>query len=283
MLTLTAPAKINLTLEVLAKRSDGYHEMRSVLQALNLCDTLSFESADELRFLCEDPLWQAEKSLVVKAADKLKAMTGTKRGALINIVKDIPLCSGLGGDSSDAAAVLMGLDRLWETDIPPEQLAVMAGELGSDVPFFLNGFTALAAGRGEIVTPLPTVPRTWVIILMPGVVIPASKTTDLYSRIKPAHFTDGSLTDAFALRVKRGRKLENAELYNVFEKVAFDAFSGLKKCRDDFQDAVESPVHLAGAGPSLFAFVRDWQEAVRVVSSLREKKLEALVARTLSS
>jgi 4-diphosphocytidyl-2-C-methyl-D-erythritol kinase len=283
VLTLTAPAKINLTLEVLSKRADGFHEVRSVLQAVSLCDTLSFEPAEELHFHCEDPAWQAEKSLVVRAAEKLRERTGVALGAVVNIFKDIPLSSGLGGDSSDAAAVLTGLDRLWKPGVPPDELAAVAAELGSDVPFFLGGWTALASGRGEIVSPLPGLPPAWVIILMPKVEIPKSKTADLYSRIKTAHFTDGSVTEAMVARIKRGKKIAPSDLYNVFEKVAYDAFQGLKKYRDDFQEAVESPVHLAGAGPSLFAFAHDWEQSVRVVSSLREKGLEALVSRTLNS
>lgn len=280
---LTAPAKINLTLEILSKRVDGFHEVCSVLQALSLCDTLSFEPAAELHFLCEDPAWQSEKSLVVRAAEKLRERTGAALGAVVNIVKDIPISSGLGGDSSDAAAVLTGLDRLWKTGVPPDDLCAIAAELGSDVPFFLGGWTALAAGRGEIVSPLPALRPAWVVMLMPKVERPKSKTADLYSRIEPAYFTDGSATERVGAGIKRGKKIDPSSLYNVFEKVANEAFPGLKKYRDDFQEAVESPVHLAGAGPSLFAFVRDWEESVRVVSSLREKGLDALVSRTLNS
>ena len=280
---LTAPAKINLVLEVLSKRPDGYHEVRGVLQAINLCDTLSFKPAAELNFLCEDPAWDAGKSLVVRAAEKLREKTGVALGAAVHIVKDIPLSSGLGGDSSDAVAVLTGLDRLWKTGVPRNELSSIAAELGSDVPFFLGGSTAIASGRGEVVSPLPGLPPAWVIILMPKVEIPKSKTADLYSRIKPAHFTDGSAAEKMVAGIKRGKKFDPSSLFNVFEKVAYEAFPGLKKYRDDFQEAVESPVHLAGAGPSLFAFVHDWEESVRVVSSLREKGLEALVSRTLNS
>jgi 4-diphosphocytidyl-2-C-methyl-D-erythritol kinase len=281
LLTLSAPAKINLTLEVLEKRPDGYHEIRSVLQAVSLCDTISFEPAADILFHCDNPAWEAEKSLVTRAAERLKAHSVAGSGARISIVKDIPLSSGLGGDSSDAAAVLTGLDRLWQIGAPVVELTAIAAALGSDVPFFLGGLTALASGRGETVKTLPGMAPHWVVILEPKVSAPPSKTSALYSRIKPAHFTDGSVTGALATKLRRGEKVESADLFNVFEKVAYEAFSGLKKCRDEFQDMVESPVHLAGAGPSLFAFARDWEEAVRAVSALREKGYEALTARTL--
>ncbi|MFC1914611.1 4-(cytidine 5'-diphospho)-2-C-methyl-D-erythritol kinase, partial [Chloroflexota bacterium] len=122
MLTVQAPAKINLTLEVLGKRPDGYHEIRSILQTINLCDTINFELSHELIFKSSAPYWTAEKSLVSQAARLLRKATGCKKGAMIAIEKRIPLISGLGGDSSDAAATLSGLNQLWELGLPKEKL-----------------------------------------------------------------------------------------------------------------------------------------------------------------
>src|SRR4030042_871868 len=113
MITVSAPAKINLTLEVLGQRADGYHEIRSVIQTISLCDTLTFESADSLEFKSDSAELVAEKSLVSKATDWLKKESGTVKGAIISVKKCIPLLAGLGGDSSDAAATLRGLNQLW--------------------------------------------------------------------------------------------------------------------------------------------------------------------------
>ncbi|MFC2006949.1 4-(cytidine 5'-diphospho)-2-C-methyl-D-erythritol kinase, partial [Chloroflexota bacterium] len=155
MLTLFAPAKVNLTLEVLTKRPDGFHEICSVLQAVSLCDRFSFSQGNKIEFICNLPEWIVEKSLVSRATRLLQLVTGCSQGATVEIRKCIPLLSGLGGDSSDAATVLRGLDQLWGLNLPRRRLVELAQQLGSDVAFFLYGGTALVGGRGERVTPIP--------------------------------------------------------------------------------------------------------------------------------
>ncbi|RJO62407.1 MAG: 4-(cytidine 5'-diphospho)-2-C-methyl-D-erythritol kinase [Dehalococcoidia bacterium] len=283
MLTLATPAKINLTLEVLQKRPDGYHEIRSVMQAISLSDRLSFKTNEKIIFQCDSPLWQAEKSLVSRAVDILRRQTNSCRGALIDITKTIPLSSGLGGDSSDAAVVLLGLNRLWELGIPPGDLAQMAGELGSDVPFFLSGGTALAEGRGEFISPLPDMHHAWMVLLLPHVESPEFKTGALYSRLRPEHFTSGDRTDALVARLTRGESIRSCDLCNVFENVAFTAFNGLGKYRDGFENIAAEPVHLAGAGPALCALFSDAEKAARVWRNLKERGLETYLAETQNS
>ena len=153
MLTILAPAKLNLTLEVLAKRPDGLHEIRSLIQTINLCDSLRFRLSQSISFKCDEPKWLPERSLVSKAASLLQKATKCPNGATIEVNKRIPLLSGLGGDSSDAAAILRGLNKLWELGLSPPELVELASQLGSDIAFFLYGGTALVRGRGEIVTP----------------------------------------------------------------------------------------------------------------------------------
>ncbi|UCH42367.1 MAG: 4-(cytidine 5'-diphospho)-2-C-methyl-D-erythritol kinase, partial [Dehalococcoidales bacterium] len=166
MLTVRAPAKINLTLEVLARREDGYHQICSVIQAISLGDELYFQSAEGIEFSSSSAEWLAEKSLVSRATGLLQSATGCSRGALIEVNKRIPLVSGLGGDSSDAAAVLRGLNRLWELNLSPDKLLGRARQIGSDVAFFLYVGTALVEGRGEGVTPLPPLPHRWVVLVV---------------------------------------------------------------------------------------------------------------------
>ena len=283
MLTLAAPAKINLTLEVLQKRPDGYHEVRSVMQAISLSDRLSFKTNEKIAFGCDSPLWQAERSLVPRAVDSLGRRTNSSRGALINITKSIPLSSGLGGDSSDAAAVLLGLNQLWQLGIPPGELVGMAGSLGSDVPFFLSGGTALAQGRGEFISPLPDMAHSWIVLLLPHVENPEFKTGALYSLLRPEHFTSGAGTDALIARLTRGESIRSCDLYNVFGSVAFKAFNGLEKYRDGFQNIAGEPVHLAGAGPALFALFSDAEKAARVWRNLKERGLETYLTETQNS
>ncbi|MFC1956296.1 4-(cytidine 5'-diphospho)-2-C-methyl-D-erythritol kinase, partial [Chloroflexota bacterium] len=155
MLKIEAPAKLNLTLEVLGERPDGYHEIRSVIQTINLCDSLSFRMSENITFNSDTPGWNAEESLVSRAASLLQKTTGCSKGAIIEVNKHIPLVAGLGGDSSDTAATLRGLNQLWESGLPQEELLELAARLGSDVPFFIHSGTALVAGRGELVRTLP--------------------------------------------------------------------------------------------------------------------------------
>lgn len=283
MLTIETPAKVNLTLEILKKRTDGYREIRSVMQAVALCDTLIFESAEKISFRCDIPSWTADKSLVSRAADLIRQRAASPCGALISVKKRIPLSSGLGGDSSDAAAVMQGLNRLWKLEIPPGELVTMAATLGSDMPFFFSGGTALAEGRGEIISPLPDMIPSFVVLLMPHVPRPESKTAAMYSRINSGDFTSGGITNDVVARLTRGEPVRSCDLFNVFEKAAFEAFPGLKEFRDEFQESARKPVQLAGAGPALYALFNDGHEAAIVYKTLEEKGYEAYLAKTHNS
>jgi 4-diphosphocytidyl-2-C-methyl-D-erythritol kinase len=154
-LVVEAPAKINLTLQVLDRRADGYHELDTVFQAIDLWDTLTIEADDDLTLVCDTPGLPTDgTNLVLRAAAALRAAGGTTRGARIGLVKRIPMQGGLGGGSADAAATLLGCARLWGLDETPEFLAPLGRALGADVPFFLEGHTARGTGRGDLITPL---------------------------------------------------------------------------------------------------------------------------------
>ena len=282
MLTLLAPAKLNLTLEALAKRPDGYHEIRSVTQAINLCDSLHFQLGQNIEFKSAVPKWLPEKSLVSKAASLLQETTGCPKGATIEVNKRIPLMSGLGGDSSDAAATLCGLNQLWDLGLPLPELVKLASQLGSDVAFFLYGGTALVRGRGEIVTPLSSLPHMWVVLAIPVPRIPG-KTERLYASLKSGHYTDGQITDRFITTLTGGRKITSSMLFNVFESVAFDMFDRLREYREQFLKAGAESVHLAGSGPALFTLVKDKLQADKIYQGLRRQGLESYLAETLAS
>jgi len=282
MLSLQAPAKINLTLEVLSRRSDDFHEIRSVMQTVSLSDTFSFRSDGKIEVGCDDPRWDPERSLVMRAIELLQRETRCTKGAKIEIIKRIPMSSGLGGDSSDAAAVLVGLSSLWGLNLELEDLTILAARLGSDVPFFLYGGTALAEGRGEIVTPLPQFPRMKVVLLVPPLPRLEKKTAQLYQRLERSHYTGGELTDRLLAVLKQNGEIKPAMLYNAFEQVAFDSFSGLGKYWQMFSEAGASGVHLAGSGPALFTLTRDKFQAGLVYKSLLGEGLEAYLADTAS-
>jgi len=277
---LYAPAKVNWTLEVLGRREDGYHEVRTVMQAIDLCDILEFGPGEGVRLEVEGPHEASEDDLVLRAASLLDG--GGGRGARMRLTKRIPVAAGLGGGSSDAAVALRGLNELWRLGLSGERLAEMAAGLGSDVPFFLVGGTALAEGRGERMTPLPDAAQTWLVLLAPPITV-AGKTQRMYAALTPADFTDGSRTEACAAVVREGRPLADDDLFNTFERAAYAVFEGLDVCREALLAAGAGRVHLAGAGPALFALAADEAAARAMLSRLRAPGGEAFAVRTLTA
>jgi 4-diphosphocytidyl-2-C-methyl-D-erythritol kinase len=283
MLILEAPAKINLTLEVLGKRNDGYHEIRSVIQTLSFCDSLQITPGKEVEFKGNIPDWSSERSLVIKAVESLKKATGSVMGAKIKIKKRIPLISGLGGDSSDAAAILRGLNQFWELNVPPNKLRDMAQNLGSDVSFFLTGGTALMEGRGEIITSLPPIPHHWIILIIPDVSRIPGKTKRLYSMLQPVHFTDGKITDKLAADLKLKGEFNTSLLFNTFENVVFARGEELTNYRDHLLKIGTPNIHLAGSGPTLFTILDGKTQAEGLVKRLKDMQIEAYLTETRSS
>jgi len=281
MLTIKASAKLNLTLEVLGKRPDGYHEIRSVVQTIDLYDRLHFQTGNQTEFKSGMPEWIAEKSLVSKATGLFREATGCPEGVNIEVDKHIPLLSGLGGDSSDAAAVLVGLNRLWGLDLPHEKLLSLAVELGSDVAFFIRGGTALMEGRGEVVTPLPPLSEVWVVLVVPSVSRESGKTGRAYAALKESDYTDGQYTERMAEVLKGGGKLEPAMLFNVFEQTVYQASTGVSEYRQRMMAAGVANVHLAGSGPALFTLAHDKATAEGLYNRLAQQGMKAYLARTV--
>ena len=278
MLTIKAPAKVNLTLEVLGKRPDGFHEIRSVLQAIDLYDTLHIEKGRGFTFQCTLPGWSAEKSLLSRVLSLLPA--NFKGGAAVKIEKSIPLMSGLGGDSSDAAALLKGLNELYELNISDDNLHKIADKLGSDVPFFLKGGTALAQGGGEKLTPLPPTKKFWLVLLFPDIPVEPGKTTKMYAALKSSSFSDGGKTAQLVEAIKNGKPIESGLLCNAFEDIVLDVYPDLSYyIRGCIRQGV--PVHLAGAGPTLFAIFSDAAGAKNFYNICREHNAAAYIAETI--
>ncbi|MGB2854971.1 MAG: 4-(cytidine 5'-diphospho)-2-C-methyl-D-erythritol kinase, partial [Dehalococcoidia bacterium] len=219
MLTVSAYAKINLTLEVLGIYSDGYHEVATVLQEIDLKETLFFEEYQDIRL-------KSPENLVLKAARLLQDAGKCNKGALISIKKGIPIAAGLGGSSSDAAATLRGLNELWGLDFSLSELTGVASRVSADTAFFLYGGTALGEGRGERITPLPPFVPLWVVLFRPPVSVPPNKTESLYASLNPSHFTDGQFSKKIVGLLRQGGDVCNTSLFNVFEKVAFTTFPG---------------------------------------------------------
>ena len=287
---IKAWAKINLTLEVLGRRTDGYHEMRTVLQTISLCDVLRFEPSDSLELECSEPELAGKDNLVWKAAEALRLATGRDLGARIRLQKGIPTSMGLGGGSSDAAAALKGLNALLNLGLDMWELQEAAASLGSDVPFFLKGGTSLGSGRGEIITQFPAMAGRKLVLLCPEDT-PATghgKTARMYSMLTEHLFTDGSRTEALAGALKAGGPPDQY-LFNVFEGVAPRAFPGYNQAMQDFVEAGATDVHLSGAGPALYSFIASKDAGIsskdpgqQILNSLKSMGLRAYGISTFS-
>jgi len=275
MLTLHAYAKINLTLEILGKRSDGYHEIATVFQEIDLKDTLSFGEDRELKVEGDD--------LALEAARLLQQEAGLSKGASISIKKNIPRAAGLGGSSSDAAATLRALNELWGLGFPLPRLVEVASRVSADTAFFLCGGTALGQGRGEHITPLPPFPSSWLVLFRPPVNIPPSKTKSLYSFLNQSHFTRGQFTKSLVELLYKGREVPPSSLFNAFEKVAFTAFPGLEQYWQRFSALGADNIHLAGSGPALFTLVKDKAQGEKLYHALKREGLEAYLVRTIQA
>jgi len=234
-----------------------------------------------MEFKSDMPDWIPEESLVSKTVGLIRKATGCTRGATIKVNKRIPLLSGLGGDSSDAAAILRGLNKLWGLGLSLKELLELASQLSSDASFFLYGGTALAEGRGEIVTSLPSLPHMWVVLMMPPVPRRPGKTKQLYASLQASHYTGGQITDELVTLLARGKEVTSSSLFNVFEEVALDNFVGLGKYREQFLEAGAQEVHLAGSGPALFTLVRDKNQAEKIYENLQKEGLESFLNDTL--
>lgn len=176
-----AAAKINLQLHILGLRSDGFHELESIMQSVDLCDEITLRPSKEIRLRCSDPRLPSDKdNLMWQAAEAIRGYCSLADGVEMELLKKIPAAAGLAGGSSDAAAVLRGMDRLYDLRLSTEEFRKIAADLGSDVAFCLQGGTALCQGRGEILTPLSASPDLWAVLVNPG---HAVSTGDVYRQI----------------------------------------------------------------------------------------------------
>ena len=291
-----AYAKVNLTLEVLGRRPDGYHEIRTVLQTIGLADTLHVAPGEGVRLRCSDPDLEGPGNLVCKAAEALRRESGESRGADIRLEKLIPVGMGLGGGSADAAAALLSLRRLWGLGLDDGRLTDIAAGLGADVPFLLNGGTALGTGRGDRVELLPPPPTRWMVLVCPTAAPPrqtreqATKTARLYSMMSPEHYADGKRTEALTETLRAGGDTEPL-LFNAFEPVALEAFEGLAEAWSALREAAEPYAgrpnasggpHLSGTGPAIYTFVPGKPEGENVVKTLKCRGVRAYLVATIN-
>jgi 4-diphosphocytidyl-2-C-methyl-D-erythritol kinase len=277
---LTAAAKVNLTLEVLGKRPDGYHEVATVLQTVDLADRLVLEDADELSMTTSSADVPADAgNLVLRAATALREAAKVDRGVRVHLDKRIPVAAGLGGGSTDAAAVLLGLNRLWNLRFPLARLAEIAETLGMDVPFFLRGGVALGTGRGERLKALDGAPLALVLV-NPGTPL---TTAAVYGRVTPAMYSTGgrAQTMVAALATRKPARVA-ASLYNGLEAAAAGAHPQLARMRAALEAAGALGTLMSGSGPTVFGVARSFEQARQIRARLARGSWGCWAVRTVS-
>ncbi len=265
----SCPAKVNLGLHVVGLRSDGYHEIVTVFQAIDICDVLEGELSDALTLEVSDPALPAEESnLVVRAARLLQGrVRGTViPGARLRLEKAIPVGGGLGGGSSDAAGALLLLNMLWGLNLDPSTLKDLAAELGSDVPFFLSGGTALGTGRGSTIEPLPPLADRWVLLGSPPF---GFQTPDVYRALEAPLTVDGADVTVPRLFVKFAKGNDFSLAKNDLEPVAFGLRGELVTFRDALTREGAEVALLSGSGSTVFGLFRTGTDVSSTAEILR--------------
>ena len=279
-----AYAKINISLDVTGKRPDGYHEMVMPMQTVSLCDelTIRFEgegvrARSNLRYVPGD-----ERNLAVRAAMAyLKAAGEEGQGLRIELEKHIPVGSGMGGGSADAAAVLRALNRAFEDRLSREELTALAGEVGSDVAFCLLGGTMLATGRGEILEPLPPLPPCSIVIVKPGFSI---STPELFKKLDAAplrmHPDTAGLIEAMGAGDLSG---VCRRLYNVFEDVGDRRMRTIRQIKGGLLDGGALGAVMTGTGSAVFGLFDDRDRAERCCAAMKKEHSFACVAEAVGA
>jgi 4-diphosphocytidyl-2-C-methyl-D-erythritol kinase len=258
-----AYAKVNLSLEVLGTRPDGYHDLASVMQTVSLADEIELEDGSGVQFTCSEPSLEGEDNLVPRAARLLGAASQHVTGCSIVLHKAIPHAAGLGGGSSDAAATLRRLNDRWSLQLSLAQLVEIGSQLGSDVPFFLHGGTALVTGRGECVRSLPDPARVWYALVKPAVSVP---TATVFKAVAREDWTDGASTRAVAGAICDSHRVSLG--VNGLQRALFHLYPVARQCFEAVSRAAPGRVFVSGSGPTVGALCGSRREAEQVVADV---------------
>lgn len=253
---LSACAKINWTLDITGQRQDGYHLMDMLMQPVTLCDEVELLPADEISLSVEgNPEISSDKSnLAWRAAEALRQVSGTSFGASIHIVKKIPSQAGLGGGSADAAAVLHGLNLLWNTGFSQEELEQIGLTLGADVPFCLRGGFCRVQGIGEILTPLPDAPERTLLILQPCAGLSTKAVFQAYHAADRIRHPD---TDSAIAKILEGDSLTDDALGNVMQQVSADMRPEIPEAIALLKEYGAECAQMSGSGSAVFGVFTD--------------------------
>ncbi|ASF27325.1 MULTISPECIES: 4-(cytidine 5'-diphospho)-2-C-methyl-D-erythritol kinase [Bacillus amyloliquefaciens group] len=264
-----APAKINLSLDVTSKRPDGYHEVEMIMTTIDLADRIELTElpenvirvASHNRFVPDD-----QRNLAYQAAKLLKERYQVKKGVSIMITKVIPVAAGLAGGSSDAAATLRGLNRLWDLKLSVEELAELGAEIGSDVSFCVYGGTALATGRGEKIRHISAPPHCWVVLAKPTIGV---STAEVYRRLNLQQVRHPDVQAMIDAIEEKSFPKVCGQLGNVLESVTLNLHPEVAMIKNQMKRFGADAVLMSGSGPTVFGLVQYESKVQRIYNGLR--------------
>ncbi|MGM7703743.1 4-(cytidine 5'-diphospho)-2-C-methyl-D-erythritol kinase [Pseudalkalibacillus sp. Hm43] len=280
-LSIKAPAKINLSLDVLHKRDDGFHEVEMVMTTIDLADRIELTTLDEDIIKIESSGGYVPsdfRNLAYQAADLLKKECNRNEGVHITIDKHIPVSAGLAGGSSDAAATLKGLNELWDLGLSIDELAVLGAKIGSDVSFCVYGGTALATGRGEIIKSIPSPPPCWVVLAKPAIGV---STADVYRNLKLAEVEHPDIQSMVAAIERKDFNQICYLLGNVLESVTLEDYPDVSHIKNQMERLGAEGVLMSGSGPTVFGLTVHETRAQRIYNGLRGFCNEVYMVRML--
>jgi len=271
-LKIDSPAKVNLTLDIIKKRDDGYHELEMIMQELELKDEITLKEIEENKILIksnsnEIPL--NEKNLCWKAAELVKQKKSVKKGIEIFIEKNIPVAGGLGGGSSNAAAVIKGLNQIWDLQMQQKEMQEIAEQIGMDVAFFLYGGTCFASGRGEKITSIKDFPKSRIIVCNAGIRV---STKTAYSKVN--YEKSGKILASRKMKkeIEQGKTAEELVklLHNDFEFSVLKQFPEIKEVKKIMKKNSLNAL-MSGSGSTVFCFPETKEQATELMNKLKYK------------
>lgn len=278
-------AKINVTLDVVGRRSDGYHELVTIMQTIDLHDTICLTATEDnsVHMVCTRPELSNDQNLIVRAVQAIRQYVGLKQGIAIELHKRIPVAAGLGGGSSNAATVLLAIKYWWQLPLSMADLQAIASTLGSDVPFFLTGGLALCEGRGERITPLayrlPPAMR-WILLVKPAISV---STADVFRDVTMRDYSDGSAScSILAAFAEGGHSLPLEHFHNSLERSVLEHYPQVAQAREDMLHAGAPYVRLSGSGPTLFSTFSNLSQAAQVQQQLCAQEYEVYLTHAVT-
>lgn len=264
-------SKINLTLNILAKRQDGYHNIETIMQSVNLADRIFIKEEKEgIRIKCNHPLVPVDtQSLTYRSAEKILNRYRITKGVKIEINKKIPLASGMAGGSANSASILVGINKLFALNLSNKDLREIGEELGMDVPFCIQNGTALAYHKGEKVIPLPLInPPLWIIIINPGFEIP---TKWAYNSLDLDQIKKEKNNIEAMLKALKERELEGIakNLFNSFEELVIEKYPEIGKIKDRLTEEGALGALMSGSGPTVFGIAQNKEQALKIYEKLK--------------